>query len=248
MKVSNICAAAIVAVLGASLVGGTTAFADAKELEGKGTVTVDEGTITGTDPIPDPEKPEEPFTPTDPGDVTENPDSGSIIIQKVTNLNFDTISTSNKAIKKFAKPVAVTDGKRGAVVGWSDIRANETYGYTITASMSQQFTGTTATNKLTGATIQYKNGFFVAAADNSNVKPTMPGTTFTIGEDGTATTIMTATKAGKQGKGTYSLAYGDSRNATDDKSVELAVPLATASSMATDTYTAKVLWKIVPEV
>ncbi|MFD2385740.1 WxL domain-containing protein [Enterococcus rivorum] len=161
----QICAAALVAALGASLVGGTTAFADAKELNGKGTVTVDEGTLTGTDPIPDPEKPEEPFTPTDPGDVTENPDRGSIIIQKVTNLDFDTISTSNKVITKFAKPVAVTDGKRGAVVGWSDIRANETYGYTITASMSQQFTGATATNKLTGATIQYKNGFFVAAAE-----------------------------------------------------------------------------------
>ncbi|MFD2385739.1 hypothetical protein [Enterococcus rivorum] len=44
------------------------------------------------------------------------------------------------------------------------------------------------------------------------------------------------------------MAYGDSRTSTDDKSVELTVPLATASSMATDTYTAKVLWKIVPEV
>lgn len=55
MKVRSLCTMTLVALLGASLVGGTQAFAVATELPSEGKVVVEEGGDPGRGKTPDPE-------------------------------------------------------------------------------------------------------------------------------------------------------------------------------------------------
>ncbi|WP_271496239.1 WxL domain-containing protein, partial [Enterococcus sp. 5H] len=126
---------------------------------------------------------------------------------------------------------------------WRDIRAGGTFGYTVTAEMTQQFTGASS-NTLSGSTIDFSNGFISPQGDNTNTVPTDPGA-FQLTEGGGATTVVTANQAAQEGKGRYIMAFGNSTESTEANSVKLTVPAATASNMAVDTYTAKVTWKVV---
>ncbi|MDA9470674.1 WxL domain-containing protein [Enterococcus sp. 5H] len=256
MKLTTLSSAAIVAALAIGALAPTAAFADATSLNSTGTVTVEEG---GTDPDeedsgtidPEPDGdgdgtlPEP--NPDGPGEEP-NPDRGPLMIEKVTNLEFGTIKTSANEVTAFAAPMLFGEGDdamtRGAYVQWRDIRAGGTFGYTVTAEMSQQFTGKD-TNKLAGATIDFSNGFMTAQIDNTNKAPSLTAPAFQLTEDGAATTVVTANAAAEEGKGRYIMAFGDSREETDANSVKLTVPASTASNMAVDEYVAKVTWKVV---
>ena len=251
MRTRSLCALSLATILGVTFAGGATASADALQLDSTGTVIVTEGQITPEDPTPDPENPDKPLP--DNPDIPVNPDSGSLIIQRVSNMDFGTIKTSGSAVTANAKPIEIAAGEtRGAIVGWSDVRAGGTFGYTITAELSQQFTGATATNVLTGSTIDYSNGMVVTSTENTNVVPSNALTAFQLTADGGAKTVVTADKEKKEGKGTYVMEFGQSAKyegtegtaGTDGTAVKLTVPAATASNMALDTYTAKVTWKV----
>lgn len=251
MKTTSLCALSLVTILGGVMLGGGSASADALQLDSTGKVIVTEGQITPDDKTPDPEHPDKDLP--DNPDIPVNPDAGSLIIQRVSNMDFGTIKTSGTTVTANAKPITIGEGEtRGAIVGWSDIRAGGTFGYTITAELAQQFTGATATNVLNGATIDYSNGLAVAAGENKNVVPSNVATAFQLTQDGGAKTIVTADKVQKEGKGSYVMEFGQSDKyvgtegtaGTDKTAVKLTVPTATASNMALDTYTAKVTWKV----
>lgn len=258
-KVTTLSSLALVAflALGAST---PTVLAAPTALESNGTVIVEEGEAGGGDtPTIDPENPEKPLPdpdPESPGE-NENTDKGSLIVEKTTNLDFGTVKTSADAVTAFAKALTFTDPdntstkfKRGNYIQWADVRAGGKYGYTITAQLTQQFTGNKASNKLTASTIDYSNGMIVSQGDNKNLIPSNIATGFQLTEaENDAKIVVTADQVKKEGKGRYIMSFGKSNaeeaNDTTDKSVKLTIPAVTASNMAVDTYTAKVTWKIV---
>lgn len=237
----------------------------AKQLDSTGTVEVTEGQSGDKTPL----DPEDPSTevPKDPEVVDNNPNTGAMSIEKTTSLNFGKIATSANKVVQYAVPVIFDipvipgelDGEtkkenRGNFVQWTDVRAGANYGYTITAELSSQFTGKGGT-KLTAAQINYSNGEVRTTKDNQTPQPDKINTAFSLmeSEEGkageNAVTVVTADKTKQQGKGRFIMAFGksdaDADKDTTGKSVQLEIPSKTASSMAADTYTAKVTWKIV---
>lgn len=271
MKKNKILSIAIIVGLTIVAITPATAFAEndpikAKELDSKGNVTVEQG-LTGEGKPTDPENPNV-VLPEDPNkDVNTNPNKGAIAIEKTTNLNFGTVKTSANKVVQFASPVVykvpvnpekpeegTKDVNRGHFVQWADIRAGGVYGYTVTAELAQQFTGTGENpTKLNSAQINFSNGEIRTQTDNDNTKPAVYQTGFSLTE-GTgigknAVTVVTADKMNKEGKGRYTMAFGksdvDSEKDTTGKSVQLEIPAKTASNMAVDTYTAIITWKII---
>ena len=255
MKARSLCASTLVAILGVTVLGAATpASAAPTELTSEGTVKVTEGTAGGGgSETVDPENPGEklpPVDPTSPGENT-NPDSGSLVIEKTTDLDFGSVETSANAVTSFAKPMTFNGGttKRGAYVQWADVRAGGAFGYTITAQLTKQFTS--GANVLSGSTIDFSNGFAAAQGDNTNTVPSNVQTGFQLTETANdAKTVVVADKAKKEGKGRYVMEFGQSSSSTvgtvgtDANSVKLTIPAATASNMAVADYTATVAWKI----
>lgn len=250
MKAKIFCKTALIAILGVSVVGTTsTSYAAPSELTSKGTVKVEEGTAGGTDsPGVDPEDPTKPLPEPDPKPGgTTNPDTGSLMIEKNSNLDFGTIKTSANEVISYAKPVSYNNGSttRGNYVQWADVRSGGTYGYTVTAQLSSQFKDSKGANVLKGSTINFTNGIISAQGDNSNTIPSNVKTSFELTEQtNDAKTIVEASNKNKEGKGRYIMAFGKSTDSTDSNSVKLSVPASTASNMAATDYTAIVTWKI----
>ncbi|MFD1901110.1 WxL domain-containing protein [Enterococcus termitis] len=247
MKFTTLSSAAIVAALTIGALAPTVALADTTELDSTGTVKVEEGGDEESPGIIDPENPDEILPPVnpEPGEVV-NPDLGALMIERTSNLDFGTIKTSANEVTAFAAPASFGEGEeattRGAYVQWRDIRAGGIFGYTVTAELSQQFTGT-GTNKLTGATIDFSNGFVAAQGDNTNSIPSNTATAFQLTESSGAFDVITADQ--EEGKGRFLMAFGKNEDGTDGNSVKLTIPAATASNMAEDDYVAKVTWKVV---
>lgn len=254
MKLRTLSSAAIVAALTIGALSPVATYAAPEELDSTGTVTVEEG---GDEEIPgtlDPEKEGEklPEPDTDGPDENINENLGALMIEKTTDLEFGTIKTSANDVTAYAAPMSFNGGAdtRGAYVQWRDIRAGGTFGYTVTAELTQQFTGASS-NTLAGSTIDFSNGIIAAQGDNTNVVPSNVATAFQLSEDGGAKPVVTADKDAEEGKGRYIIAYGQSDDSevgtpgTAAESVKLTVPATTASNMAIDTYTAKVTWKVV---
>ncbi|WP_207695249.1 hypothetical protein DOK67_0001205 [Enterococcus sp. DIV0212c] len=266
MKVRSLCTMTLVALLGASLVGGTQAFAVATELPSEGKVVVEEGGDPGRGKTPDPEKPDQKLP--DHPEITPNDTAGALMIDQVSNLDFGTIKTSSKDVEAYAAPIDLSKatpagtGTRGAILGWSDIRGGA-YGYTITAELTKQFTAAKDSNRiLSNSTIDYMNGMAVADSANKNKVPSNVATGFQLAFEGGAKDVVVANKVAEEGKGTYVMEFGQSKDyipgegapkgnlgpedkGTDSTSVKLSVPASTASNMTLDTYTATVTWKIV---
>ncbi|MBP1040043.1 WxL domain-containing protein [Vagococcus sp. BWB3-3] len=265
MKLRSLCALTLVTVLGTSLVGSVTASAAADTLGSAGKVKVEEGTIKPTDPTIDPEDkdkvlPDQPL-------INVNPDAGSLVVSRTTDLDFGSIASSVSDVVQPAIPVPLKDGEgkdvtRGALVQFGDIRSGGLYGYTVTAELTQQFTY--GTNVLTGSEISYSNGILVTPSANTNTVPGTFQTGFKLAKDSAtgngAQDIVTADKTLKEGKGQYTIEFGQSdqydpaqgtggTKDTAKDAIKLTVPASTASSMAetsgTDTYNAEITWKIV---
>lgn len=263
MKSRKIYSTALLAILGVSTLGApllASAEAEAKELTSKGTVTVEEGTAGGTDqPTVDAEDPTKPLPEPDKDSPKENKneDTGSLIIERTTDLNFGTIKTSANDVEAFAAPMKFESGAktRGAYVQWADVRAGGTYGYTVTAELTKQFTS--GENVLKGSLIDFSNGIVAAQTqDNdataaSKAVPSNVKTSFTLSESNGAQTVVTADKDKKEGKGRLTMEFGQSAESktgtpsTDDKSVKLTVPASTATDMVKGDYEAEITWKIV---
>ncbi|MBO0441224.1 WxL domain-containing protein [Candidatus Enterococcus ikei] len=249
MKFTSLSSAAIIAALTIGALAPTAAVAAPEELDSIGSVKVEEG---GTDPdeeidTVDPENPDETLPEPDPDGPDEivNPDIGPLMIERVSSLEFGSIKTSANEVKTFASPMNYGEaGTRGNFVQWRDIRAGGMFGYTLTAEMTQQFTGESS-NTLNGSTIDFSNGFMTAQGDNTNNAPSTINSDFQLTEDGGAQTIVTASQEEQEGKGRYIMAFGNSADSTADESILLTVPAATASNMAIGDYTAKVTWKVV---
>ncbi|MCI0129704.1 WxL domain-containing protein [Vagococcus sp. CY53-2] len=263
MKARKIYSSTLLAVLGVSTLGAPLlASAEATSLTSKGSVKVEEGTAGGEDTkTVDPENPGENLPDPDPDSPKENknPDTGTLVIERTTDLNFGTIKTSANDVEAFAEPVTFNDKAktRGAYVQWADVRAGGTYGYTVTAELTKQFTS--GENVLKGSLIDFSNGLIASQTqDNdataaSKVVPSNVQTSFTLSESSGAQTVVTAAKEEKEGKGRLTMEFGQSKDyktqgeeaATDDKSVKLTVPAATATDMVKGDYEAEVTWKIV---
>lgn len=239
-------------VLTSTLLGGfsTVASAAPDQLDSTGTVEVQEGTSGGssTETV-DPEKPGSvlPTPDTDSPKENTNPDTGALIIEKTTDLNFGTVKTSANEVTQFAQPMKFNSGadKRGSYIQWSDVRSGGTFGYTITAQLTQQFTDASS-NKLSGSTIDFSNGAANPQSGNTNTVPSNVTTAFQLTEAANdAKTVVVADKTKQEGKGRFIMAFGQSSASTESNSVKLTIPAATASNMVKGTYTAKVTWKIV---
>ena len=265
MKTRKIYSTALLAILGVSTLGAPLlASAEAGALTSKGSVKVEEGQAGGTDtPTVDPEDPTKPLPDPDPDSPGENknPDKGSLVLERTTDLNFGTIKTSANDVEAFAKPMTFESGAktRGAYVQWADVRAGGTYGYTVTAQLTKQFTS--GANVLKGSTLDFANGLVTAQKqDNDSTAadkalPSDSKTAFQLidndGGKGPAVTVVTADKGKKEGKGRLTMEFGQSATSktgeqdTAKEGVKLTVPASTASDMSAGDYEAEVKWSIV---
>lgn len=247
MKVKSLCATALI-VIGGTVLAATPSFATSTELTSKGSVEVKEGQAGGdSQGTIDPENPANKLPEPDEGSPAENtnPDTGSLVIEKTTDLSFGQIATTAGTVNKYAAPMSFGEtGKRGAYVQWADIRSGGTYGYTITAELTKQFTS--GTNVLTGSTITFTNPLQEAEGGNENIAPSTVNGNVVLSKESGAVTVINANKTNKEGKGRYIVEFGQSNvsPSTVDKSVQLTVPATTASNMATGSYEATVTWKI----
>ncbi|WP_265459921.1 WxL domain-containing protein [Enterococcus sp. HY326] len=267
MKKRSLCATTLIAALGLSLVGATTAAASTgvvgNSVVSSGSVEVTQGEAGGGGDTKDPENPTTPITP-DPGEVTTPTETGTLIIQAVSNLYFDGITTGTDAVTTYARANTSTDANgpisRGAYVQWTDIR-NDQRGYTLTAALTTQFTKVGGTETLQGATISYNNGIMNSSYDVGIWPEAGMLSSFTLDESGdSATVVDTGTVAADAltGKGEYFVEYGQSadwvaddhlganKGVTDsaDTSVSLFVPRNTVGLMTTGDYAAEVTWTI----
>ena len=262
MKFQKILSTALVASLGLTLLAPNALAAS--ELGSKGTVTVKEGTAGGGEDSKDPEDPDKEVE-VDEEEVTTNPDKGSLIIQAVSNLRFGEIETGVVAQTPFATATMVKpldeDGKpmdaveRGNYIQWADIRGGDNFGYTLTAELTQQFKNDSDA-ELKAAKISFANGMMNSSADYANWAK-LDRAAFELSEDGGSINVVSADQAAKQGKGEYFVEFGQSANwdatnhpdgqgqaDTAAESVQLTVPKATASTMATGDYEAVVTWTL----
>ncbi|MHC5250219.1 WxL domain-containing protein [Enterococcus sp. LJL90] len=267
MKLRRLSAAALVAVIGAGLVlpAAASASTTTPAHSGTGDVTITGGTIDPTDPdnpeVPDPEIPGV-IDPVDP--ITPNPTPGDLGIKWVSALKFGSIAANERSIRKEAASVAVNqtapDGtvtltERGHLVQFEDARGGRD-GYTISATLSQQFTyvntdGTLDTSELlNGSTISYTNGIVdnpnTTSGANGVTPPQSMLTAFNL-EYGVSQNVVSA--AGTEGRGEFTLEYGQSTDygiaeSTAGNSVFLNIQDGTASQMLAGNYAAVITWTI----
>ncbi|MHC5374200.1 WxL domain-containing protein [Enterococcus sp. LJL120] len=265
MKLRRLSAAALVAVIGAGVVFPAAASASTigAPYDGLANVTVEGGPMDPTDPLPDPEIPGDDIDTPNP-EIPENPNPGTLGIQKVSILRFGTIQTGGNDITKTAAAVPVektttddqgvettVDATRGHMVQFGDTRGTRA-GYTVTAMLSQ-FENADGSEVLDGSTITYTNG--ILATKGTSTAPVYYASTFTL-EDGVSKTIVGA--QAQEGSGSWVLEYGQSTDydttvagtptggtaGTDANSVTLFVPSGTAASMLATDYTASITWNV----
>ncbi|MHC5373974.1 WxL domain-containing protein [Enterococcus sp. LJL120] len=205
MKFKRLCAAALVAAVGASVVGPTAASAVETELPSTGSVKVQQGVIDtpGTD-LGDPEDDEKDILVPDEGDdINENPETGPLVLMRTTDYNFNlptktgqpaylentgtlqslyaspvTVQVYDKGAD-FTDPANLTEVTRGALVQFGDIEDSvQTGNYTVSAKLSTQFTNATS-HVLEGATIDFSNGLLATQTEGA-VAPTTFNTSFTL--------------------------------------------------------------------
>ncbi|WP_265456049.1 WxL domain-containing protein [Enterococcus sp. HY326] len=230
MKLRSLCATAMVAAIGATLLVpvGASAAGTTHSLDSTGRVIVSAGSLDPNLPIIDPEKPGEEI---DPGGLVPGVDPGQLGIKNVSDLNFGEINTGRAQINKPAAaqtvnqlvangtPVEVT---RGAMVVFGDIRGTNA-GYTVQAELTQQFTSYTTdgtgaevlgTATLDGASISFSNGILETDFDNPATAGTMTNTAFELSiEDtvaGTGGAVEVVRAANGTGAGEYTLEFGQS--------------------------------------
>lgn len=266
MKTRYLCATTLIAALGLSLISGATANATEtidSSVDAKGNVTIIQGEAGGGEDTKDPEDPIEPIVP-DPGEVTTNPDKGTLIIQAVSNLNFGPISTGTTTQTEYARAVSLKDADgdapRGAYVQWSDLRDTER-SYSLTAELETQFTKDGGTEKLTGSTIDYTNGIMNSEQDKTIWPEKEMKSSFQLTETGGSEKVVTTGTVEPDtltGKGEYFVEYGQSDSwdaaahvgankglaGSADESVQLTIPQKTVATMTTGDYEAVVTWTL----
>lgn len=249
MKLRTLCAAALVA----TFVGGAAVSAAPLDpMDTTAKVTVENGKIDPGDGVTDPEIPDTKLPVVPEIKPNPNPEMGALEISHAPNLDFGKIKTATKEVKSFAAATEFTDSasvkqRRGSIIQFGDLRTDAN-GYTVTAALTTQFTQ--GSNKLGGATITFANPYSATAAGATGAKPSnIAG--FTLGEAdstyGGAQHVVSAKDVVNEGKGMWTVEYGSSElvspgNDTTGKSVELAVPANTASSMAGGNYEAIITW------
>ncbi|MGX7024910.1 WxL domain-containing protein [Vagococcus hydrophili] len=240
MKLSTKSAAALIALLAASTVGGVYVSADeaseaaeaeaAKTIKSDGRVEIGNAKDTGDD-LKKTLDPETSGYLVQPGktngldQMVVNTKKGPMKIERVPNFDFGKIEPQANDVFQYAKdydykknvaakdqPEDLKDVKRGAIIQFADVR-NDQFGYTVKASMSEQFKN--AENKmLAGSTILLNHGIMKAEDTNENKVPT----TFKTGDlklvEGTdglnGAAVEVVTAAATEGKGRFVVEYGQS--------------------------------------
>lgn len=228
MKLSTKSAAALIALLAASTVGGSVVSAATKGEEAvtDGKVQVGDATDTKDDKVHtlDPETKGYLVNPGE-GQMFVQGQEGPMKIERAPHFQFGKIEPqANDIIKSAAtfdyqkkdtnkadetpKEERVT---RGAIIQFADVR-NDKFGYNITASMSQQFK---ADDKfLTGSTITLNNGILKAEEGNGNKTPELikdMDVVLKAGDENTSGPAIKILQAGAdQGKGRFAIEYGQS--------------------------------------
>lgn len=248
MKATTVCASVLsTLILGGMVVSAAESPSTPNEsLITHGHVEVKTGNIDPDGGLIDPEKPGETIPEGEIPDVkpNPNPNMGPLEITHAPELQFGEVETSNKDVTKYAEANEYGDETRGAILQFGDLRT-EAYGYTVTATMTQQFIQDT--NELKGATITFTNPHAATKEGATGVRPTIEDSFELV--KGEAATVATADKANlKEGKGMWVVEYGSSTNVgegdTTGESVQLTIPANTASSMAGGTYVSDIEWAI----
>ncbi|WP_317946680.1 WxL domain-containing protein [Carnobacterium maltaromaticum] len=264
MKMTKLSSAAILIAL---VLGGTSiANADAKTKEMSGVIEF--GEDDGSNPIVDPEKPTIPI-PVD--EIDENLDTGPLMIDGVTKLDFMKQKAVTTDQSYFAKQYTIKNesgsvvGTRGNFVQLTDKRIENRSPWTLKAKMTQQFTIETphVIRKLEGSRLTFTNTVINSANTNKATWPTLgaEASSFVLTESGNSVNVM-GTDDSDDGFGTYSVAFGSSAgvngptdttgtpNATDanlieNGSVSLFVPGNIKKEKSdSEGYKAKVLWTL----
>ncbi|WP_265459740.1 WxL domain-containing protein [Enterococcus sp. HY326] len=269
MKFKRLCAAALIAAVGASVAGPVAANASALTLPSEGKVTIVQGDIdTPNTDLPDPEDDDKKIKVPD-DDINENPNTGPLALMRTTNYDFGTMAKTGQATSAYAAPVTVevydklddptdpatvfTEVTRGALVQWGDIDDSATSGYEVSANLSTQFTNTNS-KTLDGATIKFSNGILATQTDGATDLES-----FESAFELSYNTPVIIAKGGTTNKGIYTAEYGQSPDYspvansigytgvadTDTTSVQLNVPAAANGGMEVGTtYTATITWSI----
>ena len=249
MKATTVCASVLsTLILGGMVVSAAESPSTPNEsLTTHGHVEVKTGNIDPEGGLIDPEKPDETIPEGEIPDVkpNPNPNMGPLEITHAPELQFGEVKTSNNDVTKHAEANEYGDETRGAILQFGDLRT-EAYGYTVTATMTQQFIQDT--NELKGATITFTNPHAATKEGATGARPTIEDSFELV--KGEAATVATADKANlKEGKGMWVVEYGSSANVgeggdTTGESVQLTIPANTASSMAGGTYVSDIEWSI----
>ncbi|MBO0471766.1 WxL domain-containing protein [Enterococcus sp. DIV0242_7C1] len=218
MKTRTLCSAALLTILGASLVAPTAAHAAPDAFTSEGHIEYVED--NSTTPPTDPEDPGKPVDPTDP--VKPNPGGGSLTVDALTNLEFMQQKAVTTDQNYFAKQVPVAEngvdkGVRGNFVQVTDKRIDARTPWTLSAKMTKQFTSTTdATKTLAGSTLTFSNPFINGEGTDKNLFPTLgsAASTFTLSKDLDNSVNVMGTKTADEGFGTFTVAFGNTAGFT----------------------------------
>ncbi|WP_265456758.1 WxL domain-containing protein [Enterococcus sp. HY326] len=237
MKFKSLCATTLLTVIAVGTLAPAVAGAattSPHSVISEGRVIVDVEPLDPTDPMIDPEDPDNPggIDPDNP-EITPGENLGAFGITNVTKLNFGTILVGTDKTDYFAEAVDVdvfTDEtltttqavKRGAMVQFGDNRGLN-YGYDVSVRMTRQFQLVTATDpttgaattwdttkSLTGATITYDNGIMETKSTNTATPGTLNGGLAAITESGNSVPVVEA--GANEGQGKYVLEFGQSED------------------------------------
>ncbi|MHC5374444.1 WxL domain-containing protein [Enterococcus sp. LJL120] len=236
MKFKSLCATTLLTVIAVGTLAPAVAGAASTphSVVSEGRVTVGTEDLDPTDPIIDPEDPDNPggIDPDNP-EITPGENPGTLGITNVTKLNFGTINVGTTQQDYYAAAVDVevfTDEtlttkqavKRGAMVQFGDNRGLN-YGYDVSVRMTRQFQLVTATDPTTGAatawdttktlagsTITYSNGIMETKSTNTATPGTLNETLAPITESGNSVPVVEA--GANEGQGKYVLEFGQSED------------------------------------
>ncbi|OTN88861.1 hypothetical protein A5819_001353 [Enterococcus sp. 7E2_DIV0204] len=253
MKLTHkLCAAALLAVLGAavSLPTAVQAADDPLNWSGKGTINFSED--DGEDKPVDPTDPTKPIDPENP--ITEppvNPAKGPLKVIAVTDLNFGdnkVTPASGNGWEYTAKAAEVVykDGTKVVspnFVQFKDTRAdNQPNKHTLTAKATK-FTNTEK-QELKSAQLKFGNVKLINAADQNQVNTAGVPATQIVETDGTTPTTFVTQDAADKGFGQFILQFGDKADSTEADSVKLWVPSAGNKLSTSSGYSSTITWTI----
>lgn len=249
MKLTNkLCGAALLAVAGVAIAAPNTKAVDNLEHSGDAYIEFTRNTDGGPDTtITKPGTTDSTIT-----NIPDVTDPGDFGIMAVTPLDFsshEVVAGSIATREYFAEPFEANKGNADAYkvenfVKFRDRRSTLNRKYTLSAQMTQEFTGKVGTDDVTlaGSKLTFKN-LQLKSIEPSHLQPVSPTiqASVELAVGGGSKVFIENTEAGR-GAGNYELTFGTYDNGSADEAVKLDID-GTAQIFETK-YTAKVLWTL----